>query len=142
MTDMRCRASLRRLKLSPDNAMQSEVKQFCAQSQDFFTSSANVFSNLKSLPASLASLQDSMAEQISKDSKTADKVTRSLDAISIDSKLLIRQSHSTATRLESLRNQVSRSIGALILIVRDIKEILNSLQEFSKDFSGMIIANG
>lgn len=122
--------------------MQSELKQFCAQSQDFFSSSATVFRNLELLPANLASLRDSMAEQTLKDSKTAEKVIGGLDAISIESKTLIRQSQSTATRLDNLRNQVSRSIIALISIVRDIKEILISLQAFSKDLSKMIIANG
>ena len=122
--------------------MQSELKQFCAQSQDFFSSSATVFRNLELLPANLASLRDSMAEQTLKDSKTAEKVIGSLDAISTESKTLIRQSQSTATRLDNLRNQVSRSIIALISIVRDIKEILISLQAFSKDLSKMIIANG
>ena len=142
MTDARCRASLKRLKLSTNDAMQSELKQFCAQSQDFFTSSATVFRNLDLLPANLASLRDSIAEQRLKDSKTADKVIGGLDSISRDSKALIRQSQSTSTMLDNLRNQVFRLTSALMLIARDIKEILISLQAFSKDLSEMILANG
>ena len=142
MADMRPRASLRRLKLSPDNAIQGEVKQLCAQSRDFFASSAIAFRNLDGLPSNLVSLQNTMAEQTIENTKNAVQIIGSLEAISSDSEALICQSHSTATRVQSLESQVSRSIRALISIARDIKDILSRLKTFSKDCIEIIGANG
>ena len=122
--------------------MQSEVKQFCAQSRDFFASSAMVFRTLEGLPPNLVSLQNAIAEQTIENTEHAVRVIGSLDAISSDSKALIYQSHTIATRLQSLESQVSRSIRALISIAKDIKNILSKLQAFSKDCIEIISANG
>ena len=142
MTDLRVRASLRRLKLSPDTAMQSEIMQFCVQSRDFFASSTVVFRSLESLAPNLASIQNAMAGQTVENMKNAAQVIGSLDAISSDSRALICQNRSTATRLQFLQSQVSRSIRALISIARDIKDILSRLQAFSKECTRLITANG
>ena len=142
MTDLRVRASLRRLKLSPDTAIQSEIKQIYVQSRDFFASSTIAFRNLESLAPNLAGIQKVMTEQTIENIRNTAQVIGSLDTISSDSKAMIYQSHSTARRLRSLQSQFSRSIRALISIATDIKEILSRLQSFSKYFSESIIANG
>ena len=142
MTDLQGRTSLRKLKISADKASQNEIKQFCAQSRNFFASSGIVLRNLESLAPNLASIQSGMAGQTIENTKNASQIIGSLEAISSDSKALICQSHSTATKLQSLQSQVARSIRALISIARDIKDILSRLQTFSKDFSRMVSANG
>lgn len=122
--------------------MQSELKQFCSESRTFFASSAIAFRTFEGLPSSLISLQNVVAEQTIENTKNAVQVIGSLDAISSDSKALICQNHSTATRLQSLESQVSRLVRALISIARDIKDILRRLQTFSKDSLEIISANG
>lgn len=122
--------------------MQSGLKQFCSESRTFFANSAIVFRTLEGLPSSLVSLQNVVAEQTIENTKNAVQVIGNLDAISSDSKALICQNHSTATRLQSLESQVSRSVRALISIARDIKDILRRLQTFSKDSLDIISANG
>ena len=84
-----------------DEIIQPEVKQFCAQSQDFFDRSARTFDDLETLPATMASLQITTAEHISEDVKRSMQVAEGLDAISSDTKALICQSRCNATKKDS-----------------------------------------
>ena len=125
-----------------DPATKGKMNTFCAQSQEFAPNTTQGFDDLSTLPTDLAALQTAIAERTLRDTQTSTQIIGQLDTISSSSRLLISQGDSTVTKLGILENRVSRSIGTLISIAMDIKEILRTLQRFSKEFFEMILANG
>lgn len=125
-----------------DESIQPEIKQFCAQSQEFFVNSTRTFNDLEKLPATIAGLQITIGENISKDVRKSVQITEGLDTISSDTKALVCQTRCNATKMRLLEKRVSQTTNALVSIAADIKEVLTRLRSFSKDFSEMILANG